>query len=182
MSISNTPSHLLTGCWTISLTPAICLSFANCSTWSPFVSMSAIMSFVRQYFSSTVLSRTCSQMKWYFIAMCFDRPWNCGFFAILIVDWLSSKITVAAAGLCFRSVVSCRSLNASCAAIARAIYSASAVDRVTLVCFLLLQLIAAPLSWNGYPEVDFRSSRSPPQSASEKPTHSADPSLLNKRP
>ena len=58
----NTPSHLLTECPTIVLTPAIiCLSFANCSPWSPFVSMSAIISFVQQYFSFTVLS--CSRMK-----------------------------------------------------------------------------------------------------------------------
>ena len=81
------------------------------------------------------------------IAICFDRPWNCGFFAIQIADTLSSKMTVAPVGLFFKSVVICRNHIASCAALASAMYSASAVDNATHVCFLLLQLIAAPLSW-----------------------------------
>ena len=78
-------------------------------------------------------------------------------------------MTVAPVGLFFKSVVICRNHIASCAALASAMYSASAVDNATHVCFLLLQLSAAPLSWNRYPEVDLRSSRSPPQSASEEP-------------
>lgn len=40
-------------------------------------------------------------------------------------------------------------------------YSASAVESAMHVCFLLLQLIAAPLIWNIYPDVDLRSSVSP---------------------
>ena len=57
---------------------------------------------------------------------------------------------------------------ASCAVLSSATYSASAIDGATQVCFLLLQLMAAPLSVKGYPEVHLRSSRSPFQSASEK--------------
>ena len=96
--------------------------------YSPLVSMSAIISSVGQYFSSTVPLLTCSQMKWYFIPMCLARPWNCGFFAIQITDWLSSRITVGPVGLFLKLVTSCRIQIASCAALANAMYSASAVD------------------------------------------------------
>ena len=52
-------------------------------------------------------------------------------------------------------------------------YSASAVDNATDVCFLLLQLIGAPLSLNKYLDVDFRSFTSPAQSESEYPCNSS---------
>ena len=39
--------------------------------------------------------------------------------------------------------------------------------------FLLLQLTGVPATLNKYPDVDFRSSVSPPQSASLKPVQSA---------
>ena len=81
--------------------------------------------------------------------------------------WLSSKIVVALVEPPPNSVVSCLSHTASCAVLAKAIYSASAVDSATEDCFLLLQLTAPPLIWNRYPDVDLRSSRSPAQSASE---------------
>jgi len=55
---------------------------------------------------------------------------------------------------------------ASCAVLASAIYSALAVDRATLVCFLLCQLTAALLFVNRYPDVDFLLFTSPAQSAS----------------
>ena len=61
---------------------------------------------------------------------------------------------------------------ASCTAKDKAVYSASAVDRVTIGCFLLRQLTAAPLLIKTSPDVDLRSFMSPAKSASEKPTSS----------
>ena len=58
--------------------------------------------------------------------------------------WLSSRIRVSEVGLFFTSEGSCLSQRASCAALASAMYSASAVERATYACVLLLQLIAAP--------------------------------------
>ena len=58
----------------------------------------------------------------------------------------------------------------SCAELTSAMYSASAVDKATHVCLLLLHLSAAPLNLKTNPDVDFISSRSPSQSASEYPT------------
>ena len=58
-------------------------------------------------------------------------------------------------------------------------YSASAVERATQLCFLLLQLTGPPPILNRYPDVDLRSSISPAQSASEKPVQSIDESLVN---
>src|SRR4029434_119426 len=97
--------------------------------------------------------------------------------AMQIADWLSSKITVAPAGLFFRSDISCRIQTASCAALASAMYSDSAVDKATHGCFLLFQRTAAPLILNMYPDTDLLSSRSPAQSASEYPMHSSSLSL-----
>ena len=47
-----------------------------------------------------------------------------------------------------RSSSNCLIQAASCAALARATYSASAVDSATQVCFLLFQLVATPLMLN----------------------------------
>ena len=58
--------------------------------------------------------------------------------------WLSSRIRVGEVGLFFKSDRSCLSQRASCAALASAMYSASAVERATHAYLLLLQLIAAP--------------------------------------
>ena len=66
-------------------------------------------------------------------------------------------------------------------ALAKATYSASAVERATQVCFLLRQLIVAPLIMKRYADVDFRSLTSPAQSASEYP-HIVSSFLEYKRP
>ena len=72
-------------------------------------------------------------------------PWNCGFLAIGIADWLSSKTTIASVDSPIRSLVNCLIQTTSCAALASAMYSVSAVDKTTHDCFLLLQLTAVPL-------------------------------------
>ena len=71
------------------------------------------------------------------------------------------------------STLSCLIQMASCAALASAMYSASAVDKATLVCFLLRQLTAPPPIVNRYPDVDFRSFTSPAQFESEYPSTSS---------
>lgn len=70
---------------------------------------------------------------------------------------ISSRIVVALVRPLFRSLVSCLIQIASCTALAKAMYSASAVDSATQLCFLPLQL-------------------------SEHLTQSAAPSLLYSRP
>ena len=99
--------------------------------------------------------------------MCFALPWNCGFFAIAMDDWLSSRMTVGPLDGFLRSELSLRIHTHSCAALDSATYSASAVDRATVSCFLLLHDTGPHATWNKYPEVDFLSSLSPAQSASE---------------
>ena len=47
-------------------------------------------------------------------------------------------------------------------------YSASAVERATVLCFLLRHDTGPPAMQNMYPDVDFLSPVSPAQSASEK--------------
>ena len=48
------------------------------------------------------------------------------------------------------------------------VYSASMLDRVTVTCFLELQVTGPPASWKTYLEIDFWSSMSVSQSKSEK--------------
>ena len=126
------PTLLLTCRLTVHIgmiwTPAMWRNLTNLSRGSPFVSISATISSVGQCFSSTVPLFTCSRMKWYFISICFVRPWNCGFLDMLIADWLSSRITVGLAGSFFKSVVSCRTQIAS-------------VQHWPVPCTLLLQWI-----------------------------------------
>ena len=104
------------------------------------------------------------------MSICFDRPWYWWFFAIQIVDWLSSWMHTGFSRISvWRSLIRCFIQMASWVALARAIYSASAVESATHDCFLLLQLTAPPQIWYTYPDVDLRSSTSPAQSASEYP-------------
>ena len=71
-----------------------------------------------------------------------------------------------------RSLITCRSHTASWVAKHSAMYSDSEVDRATVGCFLLVQLVAPPDITNTFPEVDRRSSESKAQSASEEPSTS----------
>ena len=89
-----------------------------------------------------------------------------------IVTWLSSLVVVALEQLTCRSCSNRRNQTASCVARQSATYSDSEVDKDTLGCFLLVQLIAPSDIINTLPEVDFRSSVSEAQSASEYPSTS----------
>ena len=63
-----------------------------------------------------------------------------------------SRITIGPGGLQSSSLRSCWSQIASWVALASAMYSASAVERATHDCFLLLQLMAALLIRKTYPD------------------------------
>ena len=65
-----------------------------------------------------------------------------------MADWLSSNIVVGPLGVRPRSAKSFLSQMDSCAALASATYSASAVESATHSCFLLLHDTAPPLIWN----------------------------------
>lgn len=77
-------------------------------------------------------------------------------------------MNIEQAGLLLKSPRSCWSQMPSWAALANGMYSADAVERPT---FIASPTILALLVGNIYAEVEFRSSRSPAQSASEYPTH-----------
>ena len=115
---SNTPTHSLSEHLS---SPITSLGFMNWFLGSPFVSRSAIISVVGQYFKSIVPFVTWSLTKWYLIPMCFERPWNCRLCDIAMVDWLSSKITVGSVGgLADNSAQSCLIHTASCVVAVRA--------------------------------------------------------------
>ena len=59
----NTPSHLRADCLSISFIPAISLSLVNFSLYSAFVNISATISSIPQYFTSTVPLLTWSRIK-----------------------------------------------------------------------------------------------------------------------
>ena len=130
------------------------LSLSNFSGPIPLVNKSASMSSVGQYWRQMLPLLTCSRIKWYLMVKCFVLPWNWGFLAIDIAHWLSSNIRVGWGCGFFRSALSSRIQTASWAALESAIYSASAVDRATHVCFLLFHVTAVPPIWNKYPVVD----------------------------
>lgn len=93
-------------------------------------------------------------------------------FAIAAADTLSTLIIV---GTEFDwspsiSLQSCRTHLASFVASKRTIYSDSALDRATVLCRLLSQLMEVPVLRNATPVVECRSSLSSPQLASEWPT------------
>src|SRR5437868_5570396 len=68
-----------------------------------------------------------------------------------------------------RSPIRRRSQTASLPASDAAMYSASVVERATIVCFLAFQATTHSESRKTNPPVDFRSPRSPAQSESENP-------------
>ena len=144
-------------CWECSTINTPCHSIHNCSYYTtslilqisqdwfdPLVSKSASMSSVGQYFNSILLALTCSRIKWNLMLICFDLPWNCGFLAMHIADWLSSNIRVGSEEWFRKSELSSLIHTDSCAALDNAMYSASAVDKAIQDCFLLLQLTAVP--------------------------------------
>ncbi|BAU03137.1 hypothetical protein VIGAN_UM017800, partial [Vigna angularis var. angularis] len=67
----------------------------------------------------------------------------------------------------FNSLSNCLSHTSSQVADAIALYSASALDLATTLCFLLFQDIRLPPIETQYPEVDLLSEGEPTQSASE---------------
>ena len=141
-SIFNTPPHSQSD---IFLNPSILLNLANCILPIPFINLFAIISSLLQYFNLVLFIVTISLMQWNLIMMCLALPWCWGFFVIAIVDSLSKKNVIGSTEFSFISIRSrCNHIN-SWAAFANAMYSASAVYKATQVCFLLFQLIAAPL-------------------------------------
>ena len=121
-------------------------------------------------------------MKWFFISICFARPWNSGFLVIVIDDLLSSNITVVISREFPGSVRTCLSQIDSWPALYNAMYFASAVEQATHFCFLLLHNTAPPVSINSYPDVDLLSFVSPAQSASLNPIHAVASPLLYRVP
>ena len=126
--------------------PIISVSLLNRGAHNGFVNMSASMFSLLQYRIFTMSEATFSLTKWYLIDMCFVLPWYCWFLLMEMVDWLSSNIVTVFSSISSRSEMSLSNQIASCTALARAMYSASAVESATQVCSLLLQLIVAPLS------------------------------------
>ena len=141
----------------IFLNPIILLNLVNCILPIPFINISSTISSLLQYFISILFIITISLMQWNLISIFFALPWCWGFFVIAIIDWFSSKIVIGSTEFSLISIRSCCNRIDSWAAFTNAIYSASAVDKATQICFLLFQLIAAPLLIKTNPDVNFQS-------------------------
>jgi len=106
--------------------------------------------------------------------MCFARPVVWGFAMREIHAWLSSAMSMGAAGWP-RSTMSLRTHSSSRVATAADTYSASAVEVDTVGCRLLPQEMAAPFQVKTHPVVDRLVSGQPPKSASTAPANASLP-------
>ncbi len=105
--------------------------------------------------------------------MCFVQACCVGFFINDIAPWLSHRITIPFFSFMYpNSFMSFVIHMASLVACVLAMYSASVVDKAIVGGRLLLHEVAPPPIMNINPVVDFLSSRSPAQSASQYPTTS----------
>ena len=86
--------------------------------------------------------------------MCFVRLCPTGFLAMAIAPWLSSMTLMGLLQFSSISASSLRNHTASCTAKLKAMQSASAVERETIGCLLLIQAIAPPLNVNRFPVVE----------------------------
>ena len=137
---------------------------------NPVVRLSAVISCVGIYCNQMILSITASQMKWWWISMCLDFASLTGFFVRSIAPWLSVQRTVASSpGPWPSSVRNCHIHLSSFVASARAIYSASIVDKATVTWSLLLYAIASLFNITTYPVVDRLVLMSAAQSVSMRP-------------
>ena len=117
-SIFNTPPHLQSD---IFLNPIILFYLANCILPISLVNISAIIRWLLQYFNWILFIVT--------IFLIFFWPWCWGFFVIVIVDWLSSKIVIGSTEFSFISIRSrCNHID-SWAVSAKVMYAASAFDK-----------------------------------------------------
>ena len=82
------------------------------------------------------------------MSICFVHVWNVEFFANEIADWLSLYMVILVGDSTPISPKNHQIQMASFVACARAIYSASVVERVTVGCHLLAHLMAALFMMN----------------------------------
>ena len=134
---TNTPLKLGTG----ETMPNLDIKELNCADGRDLVNTSANCSEVGRYVSSIKPSITLSLVKWQSNSICFVRSWKTGFLAICRALWFwQCNVT----GFHLSTPISSKSLMSqvtSDAALAIALYSASAEDLETVCCFLLFQLI-----------------------------------------
>src|ERR1700679_3247694 len=100
------------------------------------------------------------------MSMCFTLPWSLVFLVSAIAPRLSPRSRLGIENLTFISLNQLCIQTICCAHRDIATYSASTVDRATVVCRLLLQVTGPPAMIKTYPEVDRRVSRHPPLLAS----------------
>ena len=86
-----------------------------------------------------------------------------------MAPWLSSKTVVGPVCSSLTSLSKFLNQTVSCAALHKAMYSASVDDNAITDCFLELQETVQLPTRNTYPEVDLRESTQPAQSESEYP-------------
>jgi len=103
------------------------------------------------------------------ISMCFDLPWQTGFFAIAIANKLSQKFFVAPFCSWWRSASNFLSHNTWHVKDVAATYSASEEDNVVFYCLFELQVIAGEPRVKRFPETIVLSFTFPAQSLSKKP-------------
>ena len=117
------------------------------------VSISAVISSVRQYTKLIVPFCTMNQMKWYWMSMCLVHVWYNQSFMSVIAE-CESKYRVIGFMMGWKILlIICQSQMASFAAYIAARYSDSAVDSVTNSCFFEDHEIAPPLTRKTYPEM-----------------------------
>ena len=146
-SIFKTPLHLQSD---IFLNQIILLNLTNCILPIPFVNISTIISSLLQYFNSILFV--------YVIECNIDMFHSTTILRVLFPcsHWLVIfKNVIRSTEFSSISIRSrCNHVN-SWAAFANAMYSVSDVDKGTQVCFLIFQLITAPLIIKTNPDVDF---------------------------
>ena len=131
-----------------------------------FVRISASWSFDLTKGRRMILFSSFSLIKCRSISTCFVRSCWAGFSEMLIAALLSQYRRLACVWWHPRSPNSFLIHRISVTPFAIPLNSASALDKATTFGFLLLQVTRLPPTRVKYPELDFRSSRSPAQSAS----------------
>src|SRR6201992_1003076 len=129
--------------------------------------MSAAMSSVGTKLGLMTPDSTTSLSQYHLRSRCFILPWCSGFLDTEMADWLSMSKVGVEVGEYPSSPINCLIHNISLEASTAAIYSASVVDRATMVWSLLLQLTAPVPNLTKYPPVDLPLSVLPPWSESE---------------
>jgi len=146
----------------------LCHSFDNA-----LVSTSTTMSSVQQYSNIILRFSIRFRTKWCWTLMCFIRACWVGFFINDITPWLSHRITITFFSFIYpNSFISFVIHMASLVTCILTMYSALVIDKVIMGCRLLLQEMAPPPIMNTNLVVDFLSSRSLTQSASQYLTKS----------